>query len=107
MKQTFYNGLHYVQLESENLSNEGFIWGDQMIQPGHTFEHIGAKERSSIELNNAILEYCGRFGHELLFSIVTDAGSSKNDNCFICLSYVNSKVLLSQTSGNGFYDIRY
>jgi len=107
MKQIIYKGIPYIQLEGETLSNEGFIWGNKMIHPGHQFERIGEKERTSIEFGGAKLEYCGRIGHDLIFSIVKDNRNSKNDNWFISISWVNNKVLLMQTSSNGFYDIRY
>lgn len=107
MKQTFYRGLCYVSPTGESFSDEGFLWGGEMIEVGNVFEKIGSKGRSSIELVDAKLRYCGRIGHELFFSIVKQDFESKDENCFLSILYVDNKTMLVHSSKNGFWDIRY
>lgn len=107
MKHVFYGGLEYVQIEGEKLNANSFFWGDNEVNPGMQFEKIGSKQRTSIDLKDASLEYCGRIDKELFFSIIADYRNSKDENWYICASFVNDFTLLIQSSHNSFWDVKF
>jgi hypothetical protein len=107
MESTLYQGLEYVKANSHEIKDEPFMWGYWVIEPGHIFDKIGTRERSSLKLTDANLKYCGRNGQTLFFSIKADNKDSADDGWYIAPSWVNNKTLLMQSSLNGFWDIRF
>ena len=107
MNKCFCNGMTWVSVEEREIEKTRFVWGEKVIEPGHLFDKIGSKERSSFDVSDCKIEYCGRKGTDLYFSLVKECGKkSSDDKWFVVLSYVNNLVLLAQTAPNGFYDIR-
>lgn len=107
MQRVLHNALEWAKPAAGELQPEGFVWGDQTIMPGHMFSHLGMGKRTQLCILPARLQYAGRVGSELLFSVVTESKNSAADHWYVCVSYVNSTTLLAQTGPNAFYDIKH
>lgn len=106
MQYVFYKGLEYVKVDKSRISCDTFLWGDELIIPGHIFTSVGTKKRSSLNLNDASLKYAGRINENLLFSVVS-SWYGLIDDWYITASYVDETTLLMQSTKNGFWDIKY
>ncbi len=102
MKITFYKGICWAQVSPDEIKNEPFQWGKETIKPGHVFNKIGSKGRTSFNIKANIV-YCGRNGVDLFFQPVDDYCNG----FYIVLYFVDHDTMLAQTSSNGFYDIRF
>lgn len=107
MKQILSNGIEWVSPDGEEIEKTPFQWGNDAIIPGFVFDQIGRKKRTSIAINGCKLEYCGRCGARLLFSVNDADFESKSKDWYLSLSFVNCKTLLGQSSPIGFFDIRF
>ena len=124
MKITFYGGLTYAKCGTDEIEKKPFKWGNDLINPGHIFDRIGQKDRSSLNLTDAKLKYYGRCDKDVFFSILPIIQDGKNcengqlslfdkesiesaeQGWFICATIVDNTTLLMQGSSNGFWDIR-
>jgi hypothetical protein len=110
-------GLHWVGIpkDSMNIIQKPFEWDNESYQTGHSFESLGTKNRTSLNIGTPLV-YSGFLIDRNLRYVLFDVAQkearqmdlfSKNDiNWYIAPMYVDKRCLLMPSSYNGYYDIR-
>lgn len=112
MKKILKWGMTIVQIEDvTQIKEESVKLGNQGIEPGTRLKTIGGgKKRSSLfAVEGKSFEYAGKYEDYLLFKPVFDIDERTllDGDFFYAPAYVDASILVMQSSGQGFWSIRY